>query len=346
MPLQSPLFRGDRALEAAAVSDTAHITPGARGEHVRKIQLALIQLDGASIVADGIYGPATAAAVLAYKRKRNIINPAYQAAPDNIVGKMTMNFLDQEMQNAPFPVDDDSAEVGAAILATLLKMDTALGQASLSISGRLRAHLELLRAEAALATKGNLNFDGQIRFEYERRTPHLAEIGFAPKPFVFAAVPVVVAGGAITALEIAIAALAIILILCIVSKDFRDLVSRMVEEAIEAASDTIIDVITEVAVVDRMVDRCKETNPNPSSKCADRQDEYKQRKSELVSARSEASKALSDALARLGKVPAGEMKFLLNRLEIALRKLEQALRALKEAANSLFDDCGCLFPKV
>ena len=97
MPLQSQLFRGDAKLEAAAMSDTAHIVPGATGEHVRKIQLALIQLDGATIALDGIYGPATAAAVLAYKQKRNIINRSYQTKADNIVGKMTMASLDQEM---------------------------------------------------------------------------------------------------------------------------------------------------------------------------------------------------------------------------------------------------------
>jgi len=91
------LFRGDSKLEAAAVSDTAHIMQGAVGDHVRKIQLALIQLDGATITADGIYGPATANVVLAYKRKRNIINPSYQTQADNIVGKMTMAALDAEM---------------------------------------------------------------------------------------------------------------------------------------------------------------------------------------------------------------------------------------------------------
>jgi len=97
MALQSQLFRGDPKLEAAAVSDPAHIVPGAAGEHVRKIQQALIALDGATIAADGNYSPATAAAVLAYKRKRNIINPSYQTQADNIVGKMTMAALDREM---------------------------------------------------------------------------------------------------------------------------------------------------------------------------------------------------------------------------------------------------------
>ncbi len=95
--LRSELFRGDARLEKALNSDPGHIVPGDRGEHVRKIQLALIQLDGAPIQADGQYGPATAAAVLAYKRKRSIINPSYQTQADNIVGRMTMAALDREM---------------------------------------------------------------------------------------------------------------------------------------------------------------------------------------------------------------------------------------------------------
>ncbi len=97
MALQSKLFAGDPKLEAAAVSDPAHITQGARGEHVRKIQVALARLDGAAIAGDGVYGPATAAAVLAYKRKRDIVNRSYQSQADDIVGKMTMAALDKEM---------------------------------------------------------------------------------------------------------------------------------------------------------------------------------------------------------------------------------------------------------
>lgn len=97
MALQSRLFRGDPKLEAAAMSDPAHIVPGDSGSHVGKIQQALVKLDGATIEIDESYDPATATAVLAYKRKRNIINRAYQTQPDNIVGKMTMALLDQEI---------------------------------------------------------------------------------------------------------------------------------------------------------------------------------------------------------------------------------------------------------
>jgi peptidoglycan hydrolase-like protein with peptidoglycan-binding domain len=97
MALQSKLFSGDAKLEAAAVSDPAHILPGSTGPHVAKIQRALILLDDAKNSEDSVYGPATAAAVLAYKQKRNIINRSYQTKADNIVGKMTIASLDGEM---------------------------------------------------------------------------------------------------------------------------------------------------------------------------------------------------------------------------------------------------------
>lgn len=107
MALRSKLFQGDSKLEAAEVSDAAHITPGATGPHVAKIQQALIKLDGAAIAVDSIYGPATAAAVLAYKQKRNIINRAYQAKADNIVGKMTIASLDAELLAGESPPPSD-----------------------------------------------------------------------------------------------------------------------------------------------------------------------------------------------------------------------------------------------
>ena len=62
-----------------------------------KIQVALNALDAAGLSADGAYGPGTAAAVLAYKRKRNIINTTYETQVDNVVGKMTVSSLDREM---------------------------------------------------------------------------------------------------------------------------------------------------------------------------------------------------------------------------------------------------------
>ena len=101
MGLCSRSFRGNSKLEACLVSDPAHIVEGATGEHVAKIQAALMLLDGAKIERGEImlkrYGPSTASAVLAYKTKRRIINFTYQTHADNIVGKMTIAALDQEM---------------------------------------------------------------------------------------------------------------------------------------------------------------------------------------------------------------------------------------------------------
>jgi hypothetical protein len=97
MPLESKLFSGDAKLEAAATSDAAHIIQGASGDHVRKIQLALNQLDGERLDVDGQYGSATAAAVLVYKQKRKIINTNYQTEADNIVGRMTVARLDSDL---------------------------------------------------------------------------------------------------------------------------------------------------------------------------------------------------------------------------------------------------------
>jgi len=95
--LQSQLFKGDPKLEAAATSHPAHITPGARGPHVVKIQQALNEISSLSLALDGIYGQGTAAAVLQYKRERNIVNTSYQTQADNIVGIMTMAALDADM---------------------------------------------------------------------------------------------------------------------------------------------------------------------------------------------------------------------------------------------------------
>jgi hypothetical protein len=101
MSLLSRFFRGDTRLEACLVHDRSHITQGANGDHVRKIQTALFILDALKIddseLSSNRYGPATAAAVLAYKTRRGIINHRYQTKPDNIVGKMTIAALDREI---------------------------------------------------------------------------------------------------------------------------------------------------------------------------------------------------------------------------------------------------------
>jgi len=102
MGLVSSLFQGNQKLEACLVDNAAHVTLGAQGEDVAKIQFALFSLDTLSIdrteLVTQTYGPSTAAAVLSYKTKRQIINRSYQSTPDAIVGKMTIASLDAEMR--------------------------------------------------------------------------------------------------------------------------------------------------------------------------------------------------------------------------------------------------------
>src|SRR3974377_829332 len=101
MPLQSKLFKGDPALEASLLQDSAHVTVGATGEHVAKIHTALFAIDGLAVSPDELrsysYAKSTVKAGLAFKTKRNIINYDYEGQVDSIVGKMTIAALDKEM---------------------------------------------------------------------------------------------------------------------------------------------------------------------------------------------------------------------------------------------------------
>lgn len=99
MPIRSRLFGNNAQLQACLVSDSAHVTPGAHGDHVALIQSALVRLralDAQDAAHEArVYGPKTRTAVLAYKREFKIINHAYQAVADDIVGKMTIASLDE-----------------------------------------------------------------------------------------------------------------------------------------------------------------------------------------------------------------------------------------------------------
>ena len=101
MPLRSRLFAGDRRLEACLVDDKAHLTQGTRGDFVSKVHTALFLVDGLNVDAAELkaqlYGRSTAQAVLAYKRRRHIVNLSYQHTEDDIVGKMTIASLDNEV---------------------------------------------------------------------------------------------------------------------------------------------------------------------------------------------------------------------------------------------------------
>lgn len=99
--LISKFLSPNKRLQACSEQDQAHVQSGDRGDFVELIQQALAVIDHLAISeserAEGFYGPSTAAAVLDFKTDRQIINRAYQTQPDNIVGKMTIKSLDDEM---------------------------------------------------------------------------------------------------------------------------------------------------------------------------------------------------------------------------------------------------------
>ena len=99
--LQSMLLRGDPQLEACATHDAAHLTPGSSGAAVGQLHLVLLTLGAPAIDTAELrshrYGPSTAAAVLAYKQARNVVNRSYQQQADNIVGRMTLAQMDREL---------------------------------------------------------------------------------------------------------------------------------------------------------------------------------------------------------------------------------------------------------
>jgi len=110
MTLRSNVFKTNERLQRTLTLDSAHVTQGEIGDHVARIQVAVMDLDGSIISESELsqkrYGPSTAAAVLAYKRARKIINHSYQTTADDIVGKMTIAALDKEMfekQEKTFP---------------------------------------------------------------------------------------------------------------------------------------------------------------------------------------------------------------------------------------------------
>jgi hypothetical protein len=99
MPLRSELFKDDARLQSCLVSDAAHVTQGNVGDHVSRIQIALLRLGWGDFdekeLSSRTYGTSTAEQVLDFKRSFDIINRKYEQTADDIVGKMTIAKLDE-----------------------------------------------------------------------------------------------------------------------------------------------------------------------------------------------------------------------------------------------------------
>jgi hypothetical protein len=109
VPFTSNQFEDER-LRRCAVDDSAHLVKGTVGSFVVAVQDALIQLgwhkhlstdEQSKLLAEmdaQLYGPVTARLVTIYKDKHvpRILQP-WQTFPDDVVGKKTISFLDDDM---------------------------------------------------------------------------------------------------------------------------------------------------------------------------------------------------------------------------------------------------------
>jgi hypothetical protein len=99
--LEHPLFRNIGRLQNCLRLDKDHVQFGDSGDHVFAIQMALMTLEHADIAPEELknksFGRSTRDAVQSYKDKRKIINFSYQHSADAIVGKMTIERLDNDL---------------------------------------------------------------------------------------------------------------------------------------------------------------------------------------------------------------------------------------------------------
>ena len=109
--LEHPLLKVHPRLQNCLRSDPDHVKFGDKGDYVVAIQLALMTVDGADIdpieLKDKTFGVSTRQAVVTYKSnpKRKIINFLYEQSVDPIVGKMTIEKLDDDLLGRKASVD-------------------------------------------------------------------------------------------------------------------------------------------------------------------------------------------------------------------------------------------------
>jgi hypothetical protein len=348
--LKSNLFSGDPKLEAALNFDPSHITQGAVGDHVTKIQTALLSLltDPPLDIADdetsaGRYGATTAAAVLRYKTENDIVNRAYQTQPDNIVGKMTMKSLDDAMCRLEEESGQD-AQIAAGICQIIAHLDVLLSQRRVYLTPELRMRMEAIRVEALKIAAGNWQMDGEVATAYYIGIRHMDENTPQRPRVIFTLGPVVVAGGALTAAQIALIAaivtLAAILILIEVSPEFRKRAEALKSKILDAASQAIVENVADVDVIDAAVERCRHSVPNPSQECLDALAKFLAKKLEVIATRN----ALQDAVRFILSNPTNVISiFDVLLVKELTKKLARLMQELKDVVKDVMNQCGCRF---
>lgn len=135
--LKSKLFKKEpnQKLKDCLNLNSGHISlkDNSTGEHVERIQIALTKIKEANpslgiplFTVNGRYDSATAAAVLKYKQKRDVVNHSYQQFADNIVGQMTIERLDGEMELIELGRGGHLIPIDPVVQKELAKRDSSL----------------------------------------------------------------------------------------------------------------------------------------------------------------------------------------------------------------------------
>lgn len=348
--LRSDLFARDAALQAALNIDSRHVTKGARGPHVGKIQSALaLLLPDAAIAAGELtsatYGKTTAAAVLRYKTENGIINHAYQSSADDITGRMTMRALDTAMIGI-------ETELGADMLRILAKFDEYLFEQRLRLPPAQQARFERLRRIAVSLLGPGALPDGRFEADYRHGVAVMERIGGdGGRPaIVFAALPLVIVGVGIAAFLAALAALIALILLTSGLGGARSLghqVSQAINEAIDAGEAVILDNVATVEALDAAVEQCKRRSQNRSAACAAALAKFDLKKLDVVAIRNELLGIIREMKnASDGSISKFIWKLLVKRAESAANRLAAAEKELREIVKEIMRECGCQFIKV
>jgi len=123
--LEHPLFKDIKRLQDCLHNDKDHVEFGDVGDFVFAIQMALMTLDHAAIDPGELQGKSfkgsTRTAVVNYKNKRKIINFSYEQKVDPIVGKMTIERLDDDLLGRKHPINPltdpgEAARINAVVV--------------------------------------------------------------------------------------------------------------------------------------------------------------------------------------------------------------------------------------
>ena len=215
--LEHPLFKDNQRLQNCLHFDKDHVQFGDSGDHVFAIQMALLSLDHAKIEPSELQNKAfqtsTRDAVKAYKKKHEIINFNYQTSVDAIVGKMTIERLDNDLlghkhRSNPFADPGEPARIQAllnrerpAVTRIVDKSISLLRELRNSVAQKFEDPGKLLQFEASnpLVTDALRRFCGMgidpdialinsVRQQYEAFKSKLPNLARDQKPIDFAGV--------------------------------------------------------------------------------------------------------------------------------------------------------------